>query len=99
MHENALFHVNVLVFPVQMQYNMHVIKDNNKTMCNLRKDLQLLLENVDKIGAMHRKMAQKQLKKVKNLRNSWGYSLHMHKNIVDLQQQLLRNTEILTNKE
>lgn len=80
---------------------MHVMKNNNKTktMCKLRKDLQLLHENVDKIGAMHRKMAGKQLKMVKNLRNSWGYSLHVHKNIVDLQQVVDKNTEILSDKK
>ena len=82
----------VLELPVQLQYNMHVM---NAQWTKLRKDLQMMHKSLDKMGAMHRKKAAKQLKMVKNLRNSWGYSPHMANGTVHLQQVVQTNTEIL----
>ena len=89
---NHELHNNELELPVQMQYNMHFM---NAQWTQLMKDLQMMHKNLDKMGAMHRKKAAKQLKMVKNLRNSWGYPPCLANGVVDLQQVVKKNTQIL----
>jgi hypothetical protein len=86
--ECDVFTVNGLVFPCMHMYNMHMMNDNSKTMRKLMKDLQNINKKLQILGENHRKMAEKQLKKVKNLRNSWGYPLHMFNRCVDSEHVL-----------